>query len=319
MKAALINQYGGTEVFKYGEVEKPQFSPEQILVKVHFSSVNPIDWKIRQGMLKIITGNKFPMILGFDLAGEVVEIGSNVTRFKVGDAVFAALDGTIGRSYAEYVAISEKIVAGKPKNMSYEEAAAVPLAAMTALQVLRDKGQLKPGQTVLINGASGGVGIFAVQIAKALGAGQVTGVCSGKNSELVKSLGADRVIDYKQQNFLEESIKYDIIFDVVGNLSFSDCKKVLPPNGIYITTQPFPANLLQSFITSLLPGPKYKIIMVQPSGSDLAYLKEQIEQGKIRAVIDRVYPLSEIAAAHAYSATGRATGKVVIKLEEVSM
>ncbi len=312
MKAAIINQYGSPEVFQYVEVEKPQFSPKQLLVKVYCSSVNPIDWKIRKGMLKILTGNKFPMILGFDVAGEVVFIGSSVTRFKVGDAIYAQLDQRAFGTYAEYAAVSENIAAHKPENMTYEQAAAVPLAAMTALQALRDKGQLKTGHSVLINGASGGVGTFAVQIAKVLGATEITGVCSGQNSELVKSLGANRVIDYTQQDFTKENIKYDIVFDVVGNRSFSDCKRVLQPNGIYITTQPFPGNFLRSFLTSLLPGQKYKVILVQSNGSDLAYLKEQIEEGKIRAFIDRVYPLSFIAAAHIYSETERATGKVVI-------
>lgn len=312
MKAAIINRYGSPEVFQYTEVEKPRFQPFQMLVKVYATSVNPIDWKIRKGILKILTGNKFPMILGFDVSGEVVEVGENVTQFKRGDQIYAHLNQLPGSAYAQYAAVSEKVAAAKPTLMSHEEAAAVPLAAMTALQAFRDEGNLKPGQKVLINGASGGVGTFAVQIAKVLGA-EVTAVCGTSNVELVKSLGADRVIDYKQQDFTQDTVKYDMIFDVVGNSSLNQCKNVLQPNSIYVTTQPYPENYLKSFLTWLTPGQKYKVVLLKSRGSDLAYLKEQIEAGKIRAIIDRTYPLSEIAAAHTYSETERAVGKIVIR------
>jgi 2-desacetyl-2-hydroxyethyl bacteriochlorophyllide A dehydrogenase len=263
-------------------------------------------------MLKVLTGNKFPMILGFDVSGEVVEVGTQVTQFKPGDSIYAHLNQLPGGAYAEYAAVAEKSAAAKPTNISHEEAAAVPLAAMTALQAWRDEGNLKLGQKVLINGASGGVGTFAVQIAKVLGA-EVTAVCGTRNLEMVKSLGADRLIDYKQQDFTKDTTKYEIIFDVVGNSSLSKCKEVLQSNGIYITTQPYPGNFLQSFLIRLLPGQKYKVVLLQSKGSDLAYLKQQIETGKIRAIVDRTYPLSEVAAAHSYSETGRAVGKIVIR------
>lgn len=311
MKAAIINHYGSPE-FQYTEVEKPQIKSDQMLVRVYATSVNPIDWKIRKGILKILTGNKFPMILGFDVSGEVVEVGESVTQFKRGMSIYAHLNSLPGGAYAEYAAVSEKVAAAKPTNMSYEEAAAVPLAAMTALQAFRDEGNLKLGQKVLINGASGGVGTFAVQIAKVLGA-EVTAVCGSSNVELVKSLGADRVIDYKQQNFTNDTVKYDMIFDVVGNSSLTGCKNVLQPNGIYITTQPYPENYLYSFLTWFTPGQKYKVVLLKSRGSDLAYLKEQIEAGKIRAIIDRTYLLSEMPAAHTYSETQRAVGKIVIR------
>ena len=311
MKAAIINRYGSPEVFQYTEVEKPQIKSDQMLVKVFASSVNPIDWKTRKGMLKILTGNKFPMILGFDVSGEVIELGDRVTQFKAGDEIYVRLDQLPGGAYAEYAAVSEKAAAAKPTNISHEEAASVPLAAMTALQAFRDEGNLKPGQKVLINGASGGVGIFAVQIAKILAA-EVTAVRGSSNVELVKSLGADSIIDYKQRDFTKDTAKYDIVFDVVGNSSLSECKNVLQPNGIYVTTQPYPGNYLQSFLSQLTPGQKYKVILLKTRASDLAYLKQQIEAGKIRIIIDRTYPLSEIAAAHTYSETGRAIGKIVI-------
>lgn len=315
MKAAVINQYGPPGVLRYIDVDRPSIKPDQMLVKVHASSVNPIDWKIRRGMLQFLTGWSFPMILGFDVSGEVVAMGDRVTQFKPGDLIYARLDQVIGGAYAEYAAVSEKVAALKPTKMTHEQAAAVPLAGLTALQALRDEGKLEVGQKVLINGASGGVGTFAMQLAKVLGAGEVAGVCSRANSDLVESLGADRVIDYTQQDFTQDAVKYDIIFDVVGNRSFLDCRNVLQPNGIYITTQPFPTDFLQSFLTYLLPGQKYQVILMKSNHDDLAFLAEQIEEGKIRSVIDRTYPLSEMAAAHTYSEEGHAIGKIVITVD----
>ncbi|WP_017314880.1 NAD(P)-dependent alcohol dehydrogenase [Mastigocladopsis repens] len=310
MKAVVIRRYGSPEVLQYEEVEPPKIKPNELLVKVHASCVNPVDWKIRKGMLKFITGNKFPMILGFDLSGEVVEVGSQVTRFKPGDAIYGNV-GLLGGAYAELAAIPEKSTALKPINMSYEEAASLPVTALTALQSLRDLGNIQPGQSVLVNGASGGVGIFAVQIAKALGV-QVTAVCSTKNIELVKSLGADRIIDYTQQDFTQDSAQYDIVLDAVAKQSFSSCRKVLKPNGIYVTTLPSIESLVQSILTTFIPGQKAKIILETPKSQDLVYLKELIEAGKIRSVIDRTYPLQQLAAAHAYSETERAVGKIAI-------
>lgn len=297
-------------MLQYEEVEQPKIEPTQLLVKVRASSVNPIDWKIRQGMLSLIVGSKFPKILGLDVAGDVVAVGSGVTRFKPGDAIYGSTSFP-GGGYAEFAAVPENLVALKPTNLSYEEAAAVPLAALTALQALRDQGNIQTGQTVLINGAAGGVGSFAVQIAKALGA-VVTGVSSTKNLDLVKSLGADRVIDYTQQDFAEDIAQYDIIFDAVGKRSLSQTKRVLKPNGIYITTLPSPEVFLESVLTAFLPGQKAKFILQKPNTQDLIYLKELIEASKIRVVIDRTYPLQELAAAHGYSETGRVVGKIVL-------
>ncbi|MCC5669095.1 NAD(P)-dependent alcohol dehydrogenase [Nostoc sp. CHAB 5784] len=310
MKAVVIRRYGAAEVLQYQDVEQPKIEPTQLLVKVRASSVNPIDWKIRQGMLSLISGSKFPKILGFDVAGDIVAVGSGVTHFKPGDAIYGSTSFP-GGGYAEFAAVPENLVALKPTNLNYEEAAVVPLAALTALQSLRNEGNIQTGQTVLINGAAGGVGIFAVQIAKALGA-VVTGVSSTKNLDLVKSLGADRVIDYTQQDFTQDTVQYDIIFDAVGKRSLSQTKRVLKPNGIYITTLPSPKVLLESVLTAFLPGQKAKFILEKPNTQDLVYLKELIEAGKIRVVIDRTYPLPELAAAHAYSETGRAMGKIAI-------
>ncbi|MBE9129182.1 MULTISPECIES: NAD(P)-dependent alcohol dehydrogenase [unclassified Coleofasciculus] len=311
MKAAVINKYGGAEVFQYADLAMPQIKTNELLVKVQASSINPIDWKIRKGMLQLLTGYNFPLVLGFDVSGEVVEVGDSVTRFKVGDQIYTRLDNITGGAYAEYAAVSEKAACLKPETMTHEEAAAVPLAALTALQALRDEGQIRRGQSILINGASGGVGSYAVQIAKAF-VTEVTGVCSTKNIELVKSLGADRVIDYTQQDFTIAPTKYDIIFDVVGNQSFWSCQNSLQPNGVYITTQPYPGDFVQSFLTQIVPGKTAKVILLQTNGLDLASLKELIEAGKVRSIIEQTYPLSEIATAHRESEKGHVVGKLVI-------
>lgn len=311
MKAVFINQYGSTQVLQYGDMETPSINSDQLLVKVYASSVNPVDWKMRAGQLQFLTGYKFPMVLGFDVSGEVVAVGESVTRFQTGDKVYAYLDSLPGGAYAEYAAVSERVACFKPDNMSHEQAAAVPLAATTALQALRDLGQILPGHKVLINGASGGVGSFAVQIAKALKA-EVTAVCSTQNVELVQSLGGDRVIDYTVQDFTKDTSFYDIIFDTVGKQSFSSCKNILKPNGVYITTLPNPDSVVQNFLTFLVPGKKSKLVVAQSSGQDLAYLKDLIEADKIRSVIDRTYPLEEIAVAHAESEQGHVVGKLVI-------
>ncbi|MEA5514187.1 NAD(P)-dependent alcohol dehydrogenase [Nodularia sp. UHCC 0506] len=310
MKAVVIWRYGSAEVLQYEEVAQPQIKPNQLLVRVHASSVNPIDWKTRQGMLSLLTGNNFPLILGFDVAGEVVAVGSQVTRFQMGDAVYGGTSFP-GGAYGEFAAVPENLIAPKPTNLTYEEAATLPLAALTALQALRDQGNIKSGQSVLINGASGGVGMFAVQIAKTLGT-EVTGVCSTRNLEFVKSLGADRVIDYTQKDFTEEGRQYDIIFDAVGKRSLSNCKRVLTPNGIYISTLPTPEVLIQSVLTAFLPGQKAKFVIERPNTEDLVYLKELIEAGKLRTVIDRSFPLAEIGLAHSYSESERTVGKIAI-------
>ncbi|MDY6897559.1 MAG: NAD(P)-dependent alcohol dehydrogenase, partial [Cyanobacteriota bacterium] len=258
MKAMVIYEYGGADVLRYEEVEAPKIKPDELLVKVHAAGVNPIDWKIRKGMLKVISGNKFPMIIGFDLAGEVLEVGSQVESFRVGDEIYGSLS-VPGGAYAELAAVSQKVAAVKPANVSFEEAAALPVAALTALQSLRDKANIQPSQTVLVNGASGGVGIFAVQIAKALGA-EVTGVCSSKNLDFVKSLGADFTIDYTQQDFTQNQVQYDIILDAVAKQTFDNCKKVMKPNGVYVTTLPSFQNMISIGLTSLFGSKKAKFI-----------------------------------------------------------
>jgi NADPH:quinone reductase-like Zn-dependent oxidoreductase len=314
----LIRQFGPPDVMKIEEVENPHISADQVLVRVHYSSVNPVDWKIRNGSLRLLTGSKFPMRLGFDIAGEVIETGPSVTKFRKGDRVFGMLHYKQRGAYAEYTCIDEDKIALIPESLDFKEAAAVPLAALTAYQALHYKGGIESGKRVLVKGASGGVGSFAVQIAKARGA-VVTGVCRTDNVELVKSLGADRVIDYRKEDFAQLPDKYDILFDAVGKRTFFGIRKRLAPSGCYITTLPNKSSdILSFFLTSLLPPffdrKKSTYVNVQPSGPDLHNLCRLINEKKLIPLIDRVFTLEEIAEAHAYSETGHARGKIVIKI-----
>ncbi len=318
MKAVLIRRFGPADVLRIEEVERPPVSGDQVLIRVHYSSVNPVDWKIRNGSLKLLTGSRFPMRLGFDVSGEVVETGPSADRFKIGDRVFGMLDFRHLGAYAEYACAREKTIAQIPGNLDYKDAAAVPLAALTAYQALHHKGGIGEGQSVLVNGASGGVGSFGVQIAKAAGA-FVTGVCGTDSIELVRMLGADNVINYRIRNFTEQDERYDIIFDAVGLRSFFGVSKSLNKSGRYVTTLPNKSSdVVSFFLTSMLPlffaGKKSTYINVRPSGADLNHLSLLIEQKKIVPVIDRVFTLEEIAEAHAYSETGHARGKIVIKI-----
>ncbi|ACK72808.1 Alcohol dehydrogenase zinc-binding domain protein [Gloeothece citriformis PCC 7424] len=313
MKAVVINRYGSADVLEYKEVEKPIPAADQVLVKVMASSVNPVDWKIRQGDLQLLSSfGGFPR-LGCDFAGVVEAIGNEVKSFKVGDEVYGLANPLSGGAYAEYITISESSMALKPNQATFEQAAAIPVAGLTAFQSLIELGQLQPGYQVLVNGASGGVGTFAVQIAKALYA-EVTGVCSGKNREFVLGLGADFVIDYHQEDFTKQVKQYDLILDAVGKSSFQKCQPVLKPQGIYISTLPSVDTFLAIGQTFFFSGQKAKIVLAQPRRQDLNGLSQLIDQSKVKVIIDRVYPLSEIAEAHRYSETGRAVGKIVLSV-----
>lgn len=310
MKAVVVYQYGDPTVLKLAEVEQPQITPDRVLIKVHATTVNPIDWKIRSGKFSWMSRGKLPLILGFDVCGEVVEVGAQVTRFQVGDRVYGSVSLPNGAD-AEFTTAQEDWLAIAPTNLTDEEAAAIPGSALTALQALRNVGKVRSGQSILINGASGGVGSFAVQIGKILGA-EVTGVCSTRNLQLVKSLGADAMIDYTQADFTKNKSCYDLIFDAVAKRSFTDCQSALKPQGIYISTLPNAVSIMQWLWTTIWPGKKVEFVMQTPNSSDLSDLKQMLEAGKLRVIIDRVYPLSELAAAHAYSENGHAVGKIVI-------
>ncbi len=316
MKAVTFDRYGSAEELQYREVEKPIAKSTELLVRVRASSVNPVDWKIRQGHLQLLTGFNFPKIVGSDISGVVVEVGLEVTNFKPGDEVYTFLNPLTGGACAEYAVVPESSAAIKPRNITHAEAAAVPIAGLTALQALRDLGEIQAGSKVLINGASGGVGILAVQVAKAMNA-EVTGVCSAKNIEFVKSLGANFVLDYAEVDFAKQLEKYDIILDAVGTRTFGECENVLQPEGVYISTLPSFDNLAPMFLSSFMSGKKAKLIVANPNPSDLGVLRELIESDRIEPIVDRTYSLAEVAAAHIYSETGRAVGKIAIGIEEV--
>ncbi len=323
MKAIVCTKYGPPEVLKLEEVEKPTPKDNEVLIKVYASIVEPTDCGSRKGdpsYARIFFGLTRPKnpILGCELAGEIEAVGKDVRLFKEGDRVFGATGLGFG-AYAEYMCLPEDgVLAMRPANMTYEEAAAATDGAPTALPFLRDKGHVQRGQEVLINGASGSVGIYAVQLAKYFGA-EVTGVCSTTNLELVTSLGADKVIDYTEKDFTKSGETYDIIFDAVGKSSFSRCKGALKQEGIYLTTVPTLAIMLQMLWTSKIGiGSKKAMIAftgMRPSSKrteDLVFLKELFKAGKIKPVIDRSYPLEQIAEAHRYVDKGHKKGNVVI-------
>lgn len=314
MRAIIINSYGSPDVLQESNFAVPKVGPNQLLIEVKAAGVNPIDWKIRKGNFRLITGRRFPKILGTDIAGIVKETGKNVTDFQVGDAVMAMINIMTGQGgYAEFAVTTPKYTCRRPPNLSFIEAAAVPGSAIAALQVLRSKASLNEGQHLLINGASGGVGTYGVQIAKILGA-IVTGVCSGRNKGLVTSLGADKVIDYTEENFTKQNQSYDVILDAVGNLDFADCKRVLSPGGTFITIVPNAKKIMLSLLSAFLPGKKCRFVSAMPNKNDLLWLKEKIEEEKIRVVLDRTYPLVQAQEAHKYMEKGHAQGKVVLTL-----
>ncbi len=330
MKAIVYTKYGSPDVLQLREIDKPVVNDDDVLVRYRAASANPYDWHIMTGMPylgRLRMGLLKPRVngLGADLAGQVEAIGKNVTQFRPGDEVFGEVDGEVPgqpmlelASFAEYVCVSEDGLELKPANLTFEQAAAVPIAAFTALQGLRDKGRIQPGQKVLINGTSGGVGTFAVQIAKSFGA-EVTGVCSTRNVDMVRSIGADQVIDYTQEDFTQGEQRYDLMFDTVGNRSLSECRGVLASNGACLLVgmptgrwlRPLP-RLLAAAVLSLFVSEKMVFVGAQRSKEDMLVLKELLEAGTVTPVIDRHYKLSEVPEAIRYLEEGHAQGKVVI-------
>jgi NADPH:quinone reductase-like Zn-dependent oxidoreductase len=316
MKAMIYHEYGSPDQLELSEIDKPVVKDEEVLVEVHASSINWLDWHFLMGtplLARIMAGLFRPkyQVLGIDLAGQVEAVGASVTQTKVGDEVFGS---TTHGCFAEYVCVAAEEVVSKPTNTTYDEAAAVPGAAIPALQALRDHGKVQPGQKVLINGASGGLGTFAIQIAKSMGA-EVTGVCSTRNQDMVRSIGADRVIDYTEEDFTRDGQRYDLIFDTVAKRSFSECKSALSTQGIYITSRFSPFLALGGKWISVTGNKKMVPLPPKPPDqSDLEFLKEIIESGKVKPVIDRTYPLSEVPDALRYLETGHALGKIVITM-----
>jgi NADPH:quinone reductase-like Zn-dependent oxidoreductase len=321
MKAIVYHSYGSPDVIQFEEIEKPITSDNEVLVKVRAASVNPADWHFMRGtpyVVRLVAGLRKPRItrLGMDVAGQVEAVGRNITQFKPGDEVF----GTCQGASAEYACTSEPKLIIKPNDVTFEQAAAVPVAAFTALQGLRDKGKIQPGHKVLINGAAGGVGTFAVQIAKSFGA-DVTGVCSTRNLDMVRSIGADRVIDYTQEDFTKTPQRYDLILDAVGNHSMSAHRHILNPKGICVMAGGPSGRWRMGFVRSIKAlvssrflSRKHVGFIAKSSKADLTTMQMLLETGKVIPVIDRRYKLSQLHEAIRYLEEGHARGKVVITL-----
>ncbi len=319
MKAIVHTKYGPPNVLELREVKKPIPGDGDVLVKIQAASINFGDKALVKGEPFLVRLMGYGLlkpkhaIPGGDIAGRVEAVGKNVKQFQPGDEVFGDIGECGFGAYAEYVAVPENALALKPVNLTFEQAAAVPQAAVVALQGLRDKGQIQPGQKVLINGASGGVGTFAVQIARALG-GEVTAVCSTKNLDLVRSIGADHVIDYTQADFTKGELRYDLIFDIVANRSVSDYMRVLTPQGNYVACAFNATSLFLGPFMSKKDGKKASSLVHKPNRKDLVFMKELLEAGKVEPVIDKRFPLSEVAAGMRWLGNGRHHGKVVITM-----
>ncbi len=323
MQAVVYHDYGSPDVLKCEEIEKPTAGDDEVLIRIRAASVNPYDWHFMRGtpyLVRVVSGLRKPKNrqLGVDVAGQVEAIGRNVTQFKPGDEVFGVSQG----AFAEYACASEATLVTKPDNVTFEQAASVPIAAFTALQALRDKGQIQPGQRVLINGASGGVGTFAVQIAKSFGA-DVTGVCSTRNVEMVRSIGADQVVDYSQEDFTKSGQRYDILLDCVGNHSLLSCRSVLTPQGICIMAGGSAgrwmiravARVVTALVLSQFVSQNLVMFLAKPNKKDLTIIRKLMAAGIVTPVIDKRYSLSEVSEAIRYLEQGHARGKVIITLE----
>ena len=318
MKAIVQDGYGSPDVLKLREIEMPVVGDDRVLVRVSAASVNAADWHLMRmlpHLIGMLLRSSRSSVRGFDVAGHVEAVGKNVTRFKPRDEVFGTGIGT----FAEYVTTSEDRLAPKPRNLTFEQAAAIPVAGVSALQGLRDKAHVQPGQRVLIYGAGGGVGTFAVQIAKSLGA-HVTAVSSTRNVDLVRSIGADEVIDYTKEDFAKRGQRYDVLFDIGANRSFADCRRVLVPDGTLVLAGApkglwaILSRLLKAQLLSRIGSQRIASFLARVRHEDLVVLKELVEAGKLSPVIDRQYPLSEVPDAVRYVGTGDARGKVVISV-----
>lgn len=325
MKTVKYKKYGAAHVLKSVDIEVPGITDDQVLLKVKAVSINPVDWHLMRGtpyLIRLQSGLVKPKngSFGLDMAGVVESVGKNVSEFKVGDEVFGESRGAL----SEFAVISKENLVVKPTNLSFEAAAAVPMAGFTALQALRDKGRIQAGQKVLIVGASGGVGTFAVQIAKSYGT-EVTGVCSSRNVEMVKTIGADHVIDYTSENFWESNEKFDLIVQTAGNYSLAQFRKVLSPKGTLVLAgdssgtkavfgMGFIIGMLKTAVISLLSNQRIPAFLAQRSKADLIVLKKLIEDGKLTPVIDKRFLMAQIADAVRYSETGHARGKIVITM-----
>jgi NADPH:quinone reductase-like Zn-dependent oxidoreductase len=311
MNAIRMHSYGGSEVLQYEDAPRPQVKKGEVLIRVHAAGVNPLDWKVRAGLLNHSIQHKLPLIPGWDMSGVVEEVSSSVSQFKKGDEVFAMADPTRDGAYADYTAVRETAVAMKPKSLYHVRAAAVPLSALTAWQSLFDLGQLQPGQRILIHGGSGGVGHFAVQLAKWKGA-QVLATASTQNQELLRKLGADESIDYTTQRFDEVARKIDVVLDTIGGETQERSWAVLKKGGVLVSlVQPPSKEKANQF------GVLGMMCSVQPDGAQLSKIAKLIDSAKLRPMIDRILPLSEARRAHELSEQRHAPGKLVLRIKDI--
>jgi NADPH:quinone reductase-like Zn-dependent oxidoreductase len=326
VKAIVRDTYGSADVLELTDIDKPEPGDDEVLLRVHAASVNPADWHILRGLpyiarMQFGLGKPKDRVLGCDVAGHIEAVGNNVTMLQPGEEVFGSPFMHGLGAFAEWVCISEDLLAPKPANLSFEQVAAVPLAALTALQALRGQGRIEPGYKVLIIGASGGVGTFAVQIAKSFDA-EVSGVCSTRNLEMVRALGAEHVIDYTQEDFTHSGQKYDLIFQLAGTLSPSECRSALTSNGTLLISSGESEGswigpldrVIKALVLSPFVSQKMASFTVKPNREDLQLLKQFIEDGTITPVIDRSYPLAQVPEAIRYLEEGHARGKVVISV-----
>jgi NADPH:quinone reductase-like Zn-dependent oxidoreductase len=310
MKAVQIHNYGGPEILKYEDTPRPQPGEGEVLIRVHAATVNPIDWKVREGHMKNFWPHKFPLILGWDLSGVVEELGRGVSRFKIGDAVYSVPDPTRNGAYADYIVVRESELALKPNSLHHIRAAAVPLAALTAWQSLFDTAQLQRGQRVLIHGAAGGVGHFAVQLAKWKGA-YVFATASTKNQELLRELGAHETIDYTRQRFEDVARNIDIALDPIGGDTQERSWQVLNEGGILLSVVEPP-----SADKAKASGIQAVFVASHPNGAELAKIAKLIDSGDLKPIVNRILPLSEARRAHELSQTGHTHGKIVLRVKE---
>lgn len=314
MRAIVYERFGSPDVLELRLLPEPTPAADEVLVRVKAASLNPKDSLIRKGKFRLASGPRFPKLLGYDVAGVVERVGARVSTLAVGDAVFGMRNGFRGGTVADFVCVKEDECAKKPERLSFEAAAAIPLTSLTALQALRDEARVKAGARVLIHGASGGVGVVAIQLAKALGA-HVTATASAKNLDFVRSLGADEALDYTQSRGLESGRDWSCLFDVFGNLSFSLAKPALSSSGVYVSTVPHVHVVASEVLTKFSRGKRARLVVVRSNRADLEVLSSFIEKRQLEPVIDCVVPLSETARGQTHIETKRARGKVVVRVD----
>jgi NADPH:quinone reductase-like Zn-dependent oxidoreductase len=313
MKAAVIYEYGGPEVFRLEDIPEPVIRKNEILVRVHAASVNPVDWKQRKGNHKFFLKAKFPIVPGYDVSGVVEKVGSKVSRFKPGDEVYSRLRRKFGGAFAEYAAAPESATALKPNCLDHEHAAGIPLAGQTALQALRDKVSIEPGMKLLVTGAAGGVGHFALQIGRLFGA-EITAVCSSNHPSLLKELEPDHHIDYQDTSYLDGPEKYDVIFDAAGKQTFLSCRKILKDKGVFISILPRPKLLVHKLLALFTRGKRVRTLLQRPRTRDLEILAELADEGKLKVIIDSVYKLENVSGAHRRAEEYSTGGKIIVKI-----